>query len=132
VARPPPGAGQGPGKQAEEVMDVAVGRALLPQLVAAGVTAVFCFNDLVAVGALLACQERGIAVPGDLSLVGFDDIDLARYMTPPLTTVQQPRVRLGNLATQLVLDLLAGRPVQNHVLPPKLIERASTTAWVPR
>jgi hypothetical protein len=79
-----------------------------------------------------ACQERGIVVPGDLSLVGFDDIDLARYMTPPLTTVQQPRVRLGNLATQLVLDLLAGRPVQNHVLPPKLIERASTTAWVPR
>jgi LacI family transcriptional regulator/LacI family repressor for deo operon, udp, cdd, tsx, nupC, and nupG len=113
-------------------MDVAVGRALLPQLVAVGVTAVFCFNDMVAVGALLACQEGGIAVPGDLSLVGFDDIDLARYMTPPLTTVQQPRVRLGNLATQLLLDLLAGRPVQNHVLPPKLIERASTTARVPR
>jgi len=129
----PPAAGESPatGRQAEELMDVAVGRALLPQLAAAGVTAVFCFNDMVAVGALLACQERGLAVPGDLSLVGFDDIDLARYMTPPLTTVQQPRVRLGNMATQLLLDLLAGRPVQNHVLPPKLIERASTSAWVP-
>lgn len=131
VAMPPaPGDGEGSGRQAEELRDVAVGRALLPVLLAAGVTAVFCFNDMVAVGALLACQERGIAVPGDLSLVGFDDIDLARYMTPPLTTVQQPRVRLGNMATQLLLDLLAGRPVQNHVLPPNLIERASTAAWV--
>lgn len=132
VAMPPaPGDGEGSGRQAEELRDVAVGRALLPVLLAAGVTAVFCFNDMVAVGALLACQERGIAVPGDLSLVGFDDIDLARYMTPPLTTVQQPRVRLGNMATQLLLDLLAGRLVQNHVLPPNLIERASTAAWVP-
>lgn len=128
IALPPPADASHP---IEETTDVAVGRALLPQLVAAGVSAVFCFNDMVAVGALLACQERGLAVPGDLSIVGFDDIDLARYMTPPLTTVQQPRVRLGNMATQLLLDLLAGRPVQNHVLPPKLIERASTMARVP-
>ncbi len=124
--------GAGVGGAAEDVTDVAIGRALLPQLLAAGVTAIFCFNDMVAVGALLACKDRGLDVPGDLSIVGFDDIELARYMTPPLTTIQQPRVRLGNLATQLLLDLLAGRAVQNHVLPPQLIERASTTAWVPR
>jgi LacI family transcriptional regulator/LacI family repressor for deo operon, udp, cdd, tsx, nupC, and nupG len=106
--------------------DVAVGRALLPRLRATGVSAVFCFNDMVAVGALLACRELGIAVPEELSIVGFDDIELTRYVTPPLTTIHQPRLRLGHLATEVLLDLLAGRPAENHVLLPSLIARGST------
>jgi LacI family transcriptional regulator/LacI family repressor for deo operon, udp, cdd, tsx, nupC, and nupG len=106
--------------------DVAAGQALLPQLRAAGVTAVFCFNDMVAIGALLACNAQGLAVPAGLSIIGFDDIELARYVTPPLTTMHQPRVRLGNLAMQVLLDLLAGCPVQNHILLPTLVERGST------
>jgi DNA-binding LacI/PurR family transcriptional regulator len=106
--------------------DLAAGQRLLPQLLAAGISAVFCFNDMVAVGALLACRARGLVVPRDLSIVGYDDIEVARYVTPPLTTVAQPRLRLGTLATQVLLDLLAERPVENHVLPPALALREST------
>jgi len=120
---PPPGAPEGEGAR---LADVAVGQALLPQLLAARVTAIFCFNDMVAVGALMACRARGIVVPRDLSIVGFDDIELAPYMTPPLTTVHQPRVQLGNLATQMLLDLLDGYPVQNQILLPALVARSST------
>ena len=121
----PDGAG-GEDAQDGPAADLAAGQRLLPQLLAAGVTAVFCFNDMVAVGALLACRARALAVPRDLSIVGYDDIEVARYVTPPLTTVAQPRLRLGNLATQVLLDLLAERPVQNHVLPPALAIREST------
>ncbi len=84
--------------------DVAIGQQMLPQLLKAGVTAIFCYNDMVAVGALLACQELGIVVPKDLSLVGFDGIALARYVTPPLTTVRQPMLEIGCHAAQMILN----------------------------
>jgi LacI family transcriptional regulator/LacI family repressor for deo operon, udp, cdd, tsx, nupC, and nupG len=106
--------------------DVADGCALLPPLIDAGVTAAFCYNDMIAVGALLACRQRGLAVPKQLSVVGFDDVDTAQYVTPPLTTMRQPTLQLGRLAMEMLLDLLRGRPVQNHVLPAELIRRAST------
>ena len=106
--------------------DVAIGRALTPRLLDSGFTAIFCFNDMVAIGALLACRERGIAVPQEVSVVGFDDISMADYVTPPLTTIHQPKVLLGHLATEMVLDLLNGRPVRNHILLPTLKLRAST------
>ena len=108
--------------------DVATGQALLPELLAAGVTAIFCYNDMIAVGALLACRELGVAVPGQLSIVGYDDVETARYVTPPLTTIHQPKLRLGEMAMQMLLDLLEGRPVQNQVLPTELVVRASTGA----
>lgn len=106
--------------------DVADAQALLPQLLQAGVTAVVCYNDLAAIGALLACRELGLAVPAQLSIIGFDDIEMAQYVTPPLTTVHQPKLRLGELAMQMLLDLLEGRPVQNHTLATDLVPRAST------
>ncbi len=106
--------------------DVAVGQTLLPRLLDAGVTAVFCYNDMFAIGALLACRERGIAVPQELSIVGFDDIQMADYVTPRLTTIHQPKVRLGHLAMELLLDQLNARPVRNHVLSPTLKLRDST------
>lgn len=106
--------------------DVATGQALLPELFAAGVTAIFCYNDMIAVGALLACRELGIAVPDQLSVVGYDDVETARYVTPPLTTIHQPKLRLGEIAMQMLLDLLQGRSVQNQVLPTELVVRAST------
>jgi LacI family transcriptional regulator/LacI family repressor for deo operon, udp, cdd, tsx, nupC, and nupG len=121
-----PDGGSGDDGQDGPVADLTAGQRLLPQLLAAGISAVFCFNDMVAVGALLACRARGLVVPRDLSIVGYDDIEVARYVTPPLTTVAQPRLRLGNLATRVLLVLLADRPVLNHVLPPVLAIREST------
>jgi LacI family transcriptional regulator/LacI family repressor for deo operon, udp, cdd, tsx, nupC, and nupG len=106
--------------------DVGAGQALLPELLRAGVTAVFCYNDMIAVGVLLACRELGLSVPDQLSVVGYDDVELARYVTPPLTTVHQPKLRLGELAMQMLLDVLEGRPVANHVLSTELVMRAST------
>lgn len=101
--------------------DVDTGQQMLPQLVNAGVTGIFCYNDMVAVGALLACQKLGIAVPQELSLVGFDGIALARYVTPPLTTVRQPMRAMGCDAAQMLLDLLQEKSVENRILSPFLI-----------
>src|SRR3984893_14884230 len=63
-----------PGKEASDEEDVSARHALLPRLLDSGSTAIFCYNDMVAIGALIACQERGIAVPEELSVIGFDDI----------------------------------------------------------
>lgn len=106
--------------------DVRDGQQMLPALVEAGVTAVFCYNDMMAVGALLACRALGIRVPEQLSIVGFDDIELAQFVTPPLTTVHQPKLRLGQTAMEMLLDLLAGRPVEDSILPTALVVRGST------
>jgi DNA-binding LacI/PurR family transcriptional regulator len=111
--------------RADDVFD---GQTMLPALLPSGVTAVFCYNDQVAVGVLMACRELGIAVPEQLSVVGYDDVDLARYVTPPLTTIHQPKLRLGEIAMQMLLDILEGRPVQSRILPNELVVRASTAA----
>jgi DNA-binding LacI/PurR family transcriptional regulator len=115
-----------PGNEASHEEDVAAGRTSLPQLLDAGVTAIFCYNDVIATGVLIACRELGVRVPGELSIIGFDNIEMASYVTPPLTTIHQPKIEMGRLATQVMLDLLHNRPGQNYVLPPTLIERAST------
>lgn len=106
--------------------DVADGQAMLPALVRAGVTAVFCYNDTVAVGALLACRDLGIAVPGQLSIMGYDDVELAQYVTPPLSSIHQPKLRMGEQAMRMVLDLIEGRPVQDQTLATELRVRRST------
>ncbi len=108
--------------------DVDDGRALLGDLLEAGVTAVFCYNDMIAVGALLACRERGIAVPESLSIAGFDDIDAAQYVTPALTTVRQPMLQLGRHAMEMLLTLLDRGAVETHALPAELVVRKSTAA----
>jgi LacI family transcriptional regulator/LacI family repressor for deo operon, udp, cdd, tsx, nupC, and nupG len=117
-----------PGDDPAYTDDVAAGQALVRPLLEAGVTAVFCFNDMVATGVLLACRELGLAVPGDLSIVGYDDIALTRYLTPPLTTVHQPKLELGRAAMTMMLDLLGQRPVEDRVLQPTLLSRGSTAA----
>jgi LacI family transcriptional regulator/LacI family repressor for deo operon, udp, cdd, tsx, nupC, and nupG len=104
-----------PGTEASDEEDVAAGQASLPRLFDAGITAIFCYNDMVAIGALMACHERRIEVPQELSVIGFDDIRMANYVAPPLTTIHQPKVELGRLATELMLDLLHNRPGKNHV-----------------
>jgi len=115
-----------PGNEASYEEDVTAGQISLPLLLETGVTAIFCYNDLMATGVLIACRERGIVVPEELSVIGFDNIKMISYVTPPLTTIHQPKIEMGRLATQVVLDLLHNRPGQNYMLPPTLISRAST------
>ncbi|MBD2494530.1 LacI family DNA-binding transcriptional regulator [Nostoc sp. FACHB-280] len=116
-----------PQRDSQTISDFDIGKQLLPQLVAAGVTGIFCYNDMVAVGALLACKELGISVPQDLSLVGFDNIALASYITPPLTTVSQRMVEMGELAMTMLLDLFEEKAVNNILLSPFLVKRGTTT-----
>ncbi|MEZ4677978.1 MAG: LacI family DNA-binding transcriptional regulator [Caldilineaceae bacterium] len=71
-------------------------------------TAITCYNDLVAIGALQACAALGRAVPGDIAVVGFDDIQLASLVQPALTTMHVPRFRLGQMATEQLMALLHG------------------------
>ncbi len=112
--------------QHSDTDDVATGLKLLPEALRSGVTAVFCYNDMVAVGALLACRELGVAVPGQLSVVGYDDVEIAHYVTPPLTTIHQPKLRLGEIAMQMLLDVLEGRPVESQTLSTELVVRQSS------
>jgi LacI family transcriptional regulator/LacI family repressor for deo operon, udp, cdd, tsx, nupC, and nupG len=118
-----------PHQDHEAIKDIDLGKKMLPQLVATGVTAIFCYNDMVAVGALLACKELGISVPQDLSLVGFDNIALSSYVTPPLTTVSQRMLEMGKLAMTMLLDLFQDKPVENLLLSPFLVNRDSTTTF---
>ncbi|KJH71028.1 LacI family DNA-binding transcriptional regulator [Aliterella atlantica] len=106
--------------------DVDTGLQMLSGLINAGVTSIFCYNDMVAIGALLACQKLSISVPQELSLVGFDDIALARYVTPSLTTVRQPMLEMGCCAAQMLLDLLQEKSVENRVLSPFLVAGGSS------
>jgi LacI family repressor for deo operon, udp, cdd, tsx, nupC, and nupG len=93
-------------------------------------TAIFCFNDEMAIGVLDYANRIGRKVPGSLSVVGFDDIRFARYTHPPLTTVSQPMLDIGRETVRLLLGILHGgvtRPV-SVTLPHRLEIRASTAA----
>lgn len=90
-------------------------------------TAMVCYNDMTAAGVLEVARSAGIAVPGELSIVGFDDIQLAALLSPALTTVRQPKRELGMCSMQLLLQLLAGEPAEKSIVfPGKLIVREST------
>jgi LacI family transcriptional regulator len=90
-------------------------------------TALVCYNDLVAVGALQACADLGLGVPDDVAVAGFDDIPLAALVTPPLTTCRVPRYDMGAQAMGLLLDQIDDRRLDRAriVLQPELIVRAS-------
>ncbi|MFG2824513.1 LacI family DNA-binding transcriptional regulator [Kitasatospora sp. NPDC048365] len=91
-------------------------------------TAVFAGNDLQALGLYEAARELGLRIPEDLSVVGFDDLPLARWVGPPLTTVRQPLTEMAEVAARLVIDLARGvRPGTQRVdLATSLVERSST------
>jgi DNA-binding LacI/PurR family transcriptional regulator len=92
-------------------------------------SAVFCYNDMTAMGALRALKERGLRVPGDVSLLGYDDIDAAPYLDPPLTTIAQAKYTLGQMALHMALDLIGGQQeVQDVLLRPQLVIRHSCAA----
>lgn len=91
-------------------------------------TAVFVCNDLMCIGALSAAHEAGVRVPQDMSLIGFDDIELARFTSPALTTIAQPKHRIGVAAVDMLLERIQGGRVQARqvLLQPALIVRNST------
>jgi DNA-binding LacI/PurR family transcriptional regulator len=93
------------------------------------VTAVFLANDQMALGLLNALTEEGVSVPGDISVVGFDDVPEAAYYSPPLTTVRQDFAELGRRGVQLVLCRLHGDDLQPEPVVPQLIVRRSTARF---
>jgi LacI family transcriptional regulator len=91
-------------------------------------TAVYIASFMSGVGALQVFKDAGLAVPGDLSVIVSDELTLAAHTAPPLTTVDMPVTRMGEVATHMLLKAVAGEPVANIVLPdePRLVIRAST------
>ena len=90
-------------------------------------SAIFCFNDVTALGVLGALREARRRVPADVSVVGFDDAEVAAYCSPPLTTVRQPTERMGERLMWMLLALIQGQEdVGPEVLPGELIVRRST------
>jgi LacI family transcriptional regulator len=92
-------------------------------------SAVFCANDLIALGVLQEMTRNHIAVPDDISIIGYDDIDFAGAAAVPLTSVRQPRLELGHTAARLLLDEAAGDETHRHrqvIFEPELVIRKST------
>lgn len=110
--------------------DLKLGRQALSLYLDAGATALFCYNDVIAIGLMTACREQNIIVPSQLSVVGFDNIEATVYVSPPLTTVSQPRFVMGQQAMEMTLDLLDGKEVADQILACNLIERQSVTKTV--
>ncbi|HSZ42743.1 MAG TPA: LacI family DNA-binding transcriptional regulator [Trebonia sp.] len=92
-------------------------------------TAIIAFNDKMAIGAIQAAADLSLHVPGDVSVVGFDDLELSGVVTPPLTTVRQPLEEMARLGVQLLSRLISGREIDAlHVeLATELVPRASTS-----
>ncbi len=94
-------------------------------------TAVTCYNDLVALGLIRALRELGLRVPEDVSVVGYDDIEMASYASVPLTTVHVPKRQMGRRATEILIrhiEALDAGTIEKLILEAKIIERATTRA----
>lgn len=91
-------------------------------------TAICCYNDMTALGAMRAIRASGLKIPEDVSVTGFDDLFFSAYMEPPLTTVRQPMRRMGQLAMESLTKLMAGRQAGRQVVwvEPELVVRSST------
>ena len=90
-------------------------------------SAIFVCNDMMAMGVINAANEKGIAIPEELSIIGYDDIQIAKYMSPSLTTIHQPKYRLGQAAVETLLRKLDNSCDETQViqLEPTLVERSS-------
>ena len=107
-----------------EAMDAASGLAAVDEIFAgAAPTAVFCANDLLAIGVIHGLRERSMRAPDDVAVVGYDDVELAAMTDPPLTTVHQPTYELGATAYEL---LGSGTEPQQRTFSPHLVRRQST------
>ena len=119
-----------PGSVLHASYNVAAGYSAAQELLATGPrpTAILAGNDLQAVGVIKAARELGIRIPGDLALVGGDDIELAEFLDPPLTTFSQPSLDIGKRGAEVLLERLAGQAPASNVstFTPELIVRASS------
>ena len=94
--------------------------------------AIFAFNDLLALGCLRAAQDMGIRVPEDLSIIGYDDIEISAYLSPALTTLRQPIYALGTTAVDQLIARLEGAPFPGQTqLAPSLVVRDSVKLATP-
>ena len=90
-------------------------------------SAIFCFNDMTAIGVVNALQKSGYQVPRDFSVLGFDGLDIAAYYHPSITSIRQPIYQLGSRAANMLLNLIQGNgDVSSEILEPELIVRDST------
>jgi LacI family transcriptional regulator len=92
-------------------------------------SAIFCYNDLIAIGLLRVLEERGLEVPGRVSVMGFDNIDIDQYLQIPLTTIDQPSYEMGKTAANMLIKQIAagtaGARFEKTILPHRIIERKS-------
>jgi DNA-binding LacI/PurR family transcriptional regulator len=97
-------------------------------------TAIVCYNDISAIGAIRACMNHGLNVPHDLSIVGFDDIESAAFHNPSLTTIRQPLMQMGTVAARILLQRIRGQATFPDIVPihPELVIRESTCPPNPR
>lgn len=99
----------------------------IEMLLAGEPTAIFFYNDLAAIGGLRALLDRGIRVPEQMSVAGFDDLEVSALVTPPLTTMAQPRFEMGRIATEQLLGMIRGEVAQSRVdMACVLVARRST------
>ena len=96
-------------------------------------TAIICHNDDLAVKFLEFCRNQNISVPGELSVVGIDDADMAKICEIPLTTVRHPKQQLGELAASVLLEMMTEHPsrTEDHLIVPKLVKRSTTAPVSP-
>ena len=112
------------------IFSVEGGAAAAERLLDAGCTALICGSDMMALGAIRAVRARGRSVPGDVSVVGYDDSPLMAFTDPPLTTVRQGVAAMGTAAVRALIDEIAGLPTPRaeYVFRPELVVRSSTGA----
>jgi LacI family transcriptional regulator len=116
------------------VMSIAAGRSVAEQIAALPAaerpTGVFCANDLLALGLMVQLRERGVTIPDEMGVIGYDDIEFAGVAVPPLSSVRQPRAELGGTAVELLAAELDEGEAHHHrhvTFKPELIIRQSTS-----
>ncbi|MGF1765570.1 substrate-binding domain-containing protein [Aliivibrio kagoshimensis] len=90
-------------------------------------TAIFCFNDIMALATISKIQQMGLRIPEDISVIGYDNIDLSAYFSPPLTTIHQPKRRVGKTAVEILLERIKDKDHERRIfeMKPELVERSS-------
>lgn len=113
---------RGDGK-AEGAVTAVAGLLALPQ----PPTAICCYNDMSAIGAMHRLRAAGLTIPGDISITGFDDLHISQFLNPPLTTVRQPMFEMGRMAMDTLIAMLSDKTPQHNIqVPGTLIVRGST------